>query len=166
LYLFGGEGVDENNQICQTNQVNKRTPDLGQQTTPFNLASGGRLCRDMSFNTAGPIPPGLEGVGFTSNNLLLYFFGGLGKRLATDNFTARFNELWEFDTARSKWEILFSSAIPDVLPIFPTAPVFDKQFITGIFPGAKEGCALAFNSDTNTFWVFGGNGQAANGFGI
>lgn len=86
-----------------------------------------------------------------------WLFGGYGEASASGGFL---NDLWRFNPTDNTWTWIAGSDSPNALGVYGTKGIAAP----GQGPGARYG-AVAWATADGIFWLYGGYGYAASGYG-
>lgn len=161
LWLFGGEGGDDEDKPTGYNDLWEFSPTAGTWTWVSGSSTGNTqgVYGTLGVAAAGNVPEGRVWANSwidSSGNLWLY--GGIGFDSITE--TGGLNDLWEFDPATGEWAWMGGTNT-------------DNSFQAGIYgtlgvasatnePGARNS-AVGWTDSSGDFWLFGGVGLDSTG---
>lgn len=169
LWLFGGFGLDANDNITYLNDVWRFNPSTndwtwmgGSPTMPNDTLPG--IYGTLGVPAAGNIPPvRSDATGWTDSHGYLWLFGGVG--FSTVNTSLGYlNDLWAFSPYLNEWAWMGGSNAPP--PYFAGLPgVYGTLGVPapGNMPGGRQD-AVNWTDHQGNLWLFGGLSNPANGY--
>jgi N-acetylneuraminic acid mutarotase len=164
LWLYGGSGYDALGLQCGLDDLWEYSPSAAQWAwqggSEFCLSEGGvpGVYGTLGVPAVGNIPWDLQAPSaWTDLNGNLWLFGGLGIDL--NKISYYFNDMWAFNPPAGEWA--WTSEKSGGAALTGTIGEFGLLNI----PGPRSEAGSWTDKDGN-FWLFGGNGAQATGFGI
>ncbi|MGA2093498.1 MAG: PASTA domain-containing protein [Sedimentisphaerales bacterium] len=161
LWLFGGWVYDSNsdddylfNDLWKFNSSSGLwTWVSGSKAANKNGVYGAKGVADVNNAPGGRS----WSISWIDNSGNLWLFGGGGFD-SVRNWQGLLSDLWKFDG--SNWTWVSGSNLSSQNGVYGTKGVSDANNV----PGAREG-SLSWTDDSGNFWLFGGNGYVASGYG-
>jgi N-acetylneuraminic acid mutarotase len=161
LWLFGGEGFDSAGTGGALNDLWKFSPSSGEWTwISGSVTVNGTGIYGSRGTAAATSAPGarLRAVAWLDGSGNLWLFGGLG--YDSSGKTGYLNDLWEFSPGSGNWTWIGGSNLANPVGSYGT----QGTGASGNGPGGRLGAGGWIDS-TNSLWLFGGQGEDANGRG-
>ncbi len=155
LWLFGGEGFDNDGSSGYLNDLWRYDPASGEWTwmagsdTSDQAGTYGTKGAGSTTNIAGARFRSISWMDDTGN---LWLFGGHG--LDGSGASGNLNDLWRYDPATGEWTWMAGSHVIGAQGTYGT---FGIGSTTNI-PGARNG-SISWMDDTGNLWLFGGYGR-------
>ena len=182
FWLFGGNGVDDSENVGLLNDLWEFNPSTGQwawmsgsdRIVPLagsTIGGPSGVYGTLGVPAPGNFPGGREGASqWTDSSGNLWLFGGVGHdSVGTDG---GLNDLWEFNPSTTEWTWMNgSSTLPS--PVCSPSGTCDSYGQPGVYgtlgvpatdntPGSRYEAASWTDADGN-FWLFGGSGSDSAG---
>jgi N-acetylneuraminic acid mutarotase len=170
FWLFGGQGVDGNDQEGVLNDLWVFYPSTGEWAWMSGSNSvGASLVQPGVYGTLGTPATGNVPGGrwyassWTDKSGNLWLFGGLGSDAS--GTIGWLNDLWSFNPSSNLWTwVSGSSTVPGPSGSSGRSGVYGTLRVpaAGNVPGGRE-LATSWTDQNGNLWLFGGNGFDANG---
>lgn len=163
LWLFGGEGYDSAGAgLLYLNDLWKLNIGTGQWTwvSGNNVAGQAGVYGTKGTADSANVPGGRTGAAaWIDNANTLWLFGGFGFGSASSG-SGHLNDLWKFNPATGQWTWVAGSNAANQAGTYGTKGSAAADNV----PGARQ-TAAAWIDNSNTLWLFAGNGYASVGTG-
>ena len=161
LWLFGGRGYTTSaSSSGDLNDLWKYDPasKLWTWVSGSNVANAAGVYGTKGTAAAANMPGAREGASawFDPVTLRLWLFGGYGYDSVVADRLVDLNDLWSFDPSLKLWTWEAGSNLGSASGVYGTMGMSSLSN----FPGARQFAAAW--SDSNTFWLFGGNGYPSS----
>ena len=170
LWLFGGSGLDANGIQGYLNDLWEFTPSTSEWTwmggsNSVKFSNGGQpgVYGTLGVPSAENIPGGRTGAtSWTDKSGNFWLFGGEG--YSADAPVVLFNDVWKFDSSTKQWTWMGGSST--VGANGGQAGVYGMIGILSVenIPGSRA-YAASWIDHSGDFWLLGGYGFDASGFG-
>ena len=155
LWLFGGNGYDGAGNNGELNDLWK----YNIATNEWTWMKGSSLVNQPGFygiklvvnSSNNPKSRHETSATWKDNNGNLWLFSG-------DNFGSPYNDLWKYDISSNNWTWMHGDSIPNQPGVYGTINIPNSTNT----PGARW-CFAKWQSQTNKFYLFGGQGKDAAG---
>jgi N-acetylneuraminic acid mutarotase len=166
FWLFGGQGIDGNNDFGSFNDLWEYSPSSKEWT----WVSGGNTVNTMGLYgnvgvaASGNVPGSRQSaVSWADRDGNLWLFGGSGYD-STGESQYDLNDLWEFNTSSKEWTWVSGSSAVGNQPTVCVAGAYGTEGTAAAanVPGGRNS-AISWIDPTGNLWLFGGLGCDASG---